>query len=427
MRWVAFLAGLLLSVTAFADYKRDYGSAVRKYDGGDYADAIKGFQKAIDQEPSEQEKVRIYGMRYEPYVPYFFLGQAKFKNGDCEGAIAAWNESMSQGVITQQEQFAEMQTNMAACGSVEVDVTKIAQDAENALSNLEVNISRFAQLENEQILSREWATRWAPELSRARSKLQSLQQSLVTAVADTDEAAIKAIQAEALSTADTIKGSQGMAIARVDSMKESQAENELKRRNDARRVLTQAVNNGKSVKFLKGSAQMASLQEQLETLLAKGTNAVDNPSTSSQEYGELAQSINNVSRRYASATQDWQTEQRIAQAAAENAAAAKAAAERRIPPNVLKQIAVDYFAGNYRAAIDLVDPDLLDENRAKVQALLFRAAASYKLYVLSGEKDKQARQRAEDDIRTIKRLNGNFSPYIAAFSPKFLELFRQTG
>lgn len=421
------MAGLLLSVSASADFKRDYGSAVRKYDGGKYADAIKGFQKAIEQEPSEQEKVRIYGMRYEPYMPYFFLGQAKFKNGDCEGALAAWQESISQGVIAQQQQFDEMQTNMAACGSLKVDVTQIAQDAENALRTLKGNINSFAQLGNEKILSGEWTTRWAPELNRARSTAQTLQQRLVTAVEDTDEAAINAIITETLSTADVIKGSQGMAIARVGSLRESQAENELKRRNDARSALTQAVNNGKSVKFQQGSAQMTSLQKQLEALLAKGTNAAGNSSTSSQEYGELAQSINNVGRRYASAAQDWQAEQRNAQAAAEDAAAAKAAAERRIPPRVLKQIAVAYFAGNYQGAIDLADPGALDENRAKVQALLFRAAASYKLYVLSGEEDKQALQRTEEDIRAIKQVNARFSPYIAAFSPKFLALFDQSG
>ena len=113
--------------------------------------------------------------------------------------------------------------------------------------------------------------------------------------------------------------------------------------------------------------------------------------------------------------------------AAENAAEAKAAAQRRIPPNALKQAAEAYFAGNYQSTVDLSNPDSLNEDRAKVQALLFRAAASHKLYVLSGETNTRARQRSEDDIRAIKRLNKNFSPYIAAFSPGFLELFRQTG
>jgi hypothetical protein len=49
-----------------------------------------------------------------------------------------------------------------------------------------------------------------------------------------------------------------------------------------------------------------------------------------------------------------QAEQRQAQLAAENAAEAKAAAQRRIPPNVLKQAAEAYFAGNISAfSLDL--------------------------------------------------------------------------
>jgi hypothetical protein len=161
-------------------------------------------------------------------------------------------------------------------------------------------------------------------------------------------------------------------------------------------------------------------------LLVQGSNAVDNTATSPREYRELAQSINNVSRRYASAEQDWQTEQRQARSAAENTAAAKAAAERRIPPSALKQIAEAYFAGNYQSAVELSNPNAMREDRAKVQALLFRAAASHKLYILSGEQNTQARQRSESDIRAIKQLNKSFKPYIAAFSPNFLELFRQT-
>ncbi len=90
---VTLAAGLFLAVAAHADFKRDYGAGVRDYNSGDYADAIEKLQKAIDEESKSQEQVRIYGMRYEPYIPYYFLGQAKFKSGDCAGALAAWKEA----------------------------------------------------------------------------------------------------------------------------------------------------------------------------------------------------------------------------------------------------------------------------------------------------------------------------------------------
>jgi len=421
------VAGLGIALSASADYKRDYGSGVQDYNKGDYADAIESLQKAIDEESKAQEQVRIYGMRYEPYLPYFYLGNAKFKNGDCAGALAAWKESMAQGIIQKQEQFSELQANMAQCESTRVDVSRIAKSAEEAIGGLEDNINLFAKLESEKMLSSEWSSRWQPQLAKARDTAQSLKTRLKTAVDNTDEAAIKAIQSEAQGAASALADTQGLAVARIDSIRQSQAADAKKQLSDARQSLVQAISAGKSLDFKQGSEQMASLQEQMTTLLSQGASAVENSSTSASAYRELAQNINNVSRRYALAEQDWQNQQRLAQAAAENEAAARAAAARRIPPAKLKQVAEAYFAGNYQSAVELSNPDSLEEDRAKIQALLFRAAANYKLYILSGEKNVQARQRSEDDIRSIKRLNKNFTPYIAAFSPKFLELFRQTG
>jgi len=421
------VAGLAISLSANADFKRDYGSGVQDYNKGDYADAIESLQKAIDEESKAQEQVRIYGMRYEPYLPYFYLGNAKFKSGDCAGALAAWKESMAQGIIQKQEQFSELQANMAQCESQKVDVSRIAKSAEDAIGGLEDKISLFAKLEDEKMLSSEWSSRWQPQLAKARETAQSLKSRLETAVDNTDEAAIKAIQSEAQGAASALADAQGLAVARVDSLKQSQAADAKKQLSDARRALEQALSAGKSIEFKQGSEQMASLREQMTALLAQGANALGNSSTTASNYRELAQNISNLSRRYALAEQDWQTQQRLAQAAAENEAAARAAAERRIPPAKLKQVAEAYFAGNYQSAVELSNPDALEEDRAKVQALLFRAAANYKLYILSGEKNTQAKQRTEDDIRTIKRLDKDFSPYIAAFSPKFLEFFRQTG
>lgn len=421
------MLGLVFAVVTHADFKRDYGSGVRDYTKGDYGDAITALQKAIDQESRAQEKVRIYGMRYEPYMPYFFLGQAKFKNGDCAGALAAWKESLAQEIIQKQELFSELQANMASCDSMKVDVTKIAQEAQEAIGGLQENIDLFANMESEQLLSSEWTSRWQPELTRARTTVQTLSARLQTATDETDEAGIRAIQTEAQTASSAITDSQGLAVARVNSIKQSQARDASRQLSEARDALVQAVRKGKAIEIKQGSAQMATLQQQLQTLLAQGESNIDSGSANPKQFRELAQNISNLGRRYILSEQDWQAEQRQLQLAEENAAEAKAAAQRRIPPNALKQAAEAYFAGNYESVVSLSNPDSLKEDRAKVQALLFRAAANHKLYVLSGESDTQARQRSEDDIRAIKRLNRNFSPYIAAFSPGFLELFRQTG
>ena len=128
---------------------------------------------------------------------------------------------------------------------------------------------------------------------------------------------------------------------------------------------------------------------------------------------KYVQDINKALRSYQVSVQDWRR-------AEENIA-------RRTPPAELKQVVTEYLAGNYEKTIQLVDPQNFSDERARIQALLFRAAASYRLYMLSGETATQKLQQAQNDIREIKSLSQGFSPYIPAFSPKFLDLFRRSS
>jgi len=50
------------------------------------------------------------------YLPYFFLGEALFKKGDCAGAMEAWYRSESQGVIKNVQKYSRpMQTDLGSC------------------------------------------------------------------------------------------------------------------------------------------------------------------------------------------------------------------------------------------------------------------------------------------------------------------------
>jgi len=211
------VACLVLADSTEADFRRDYSSGLRDYDSGKYASAIKDLEKAIKQESSARDNVRFYGMSFAPYIPYFFLGQSLFKEGDCDGALTAWRKSIEQGVVSSQEEFAELQKNQAECES-------------------------------------------------------------------------------------------------------------------------------KSNK----------------------------------------------------------------------------------PPVALVKAVEDYFNGKFPEAAG-VDPSVFKEVRAQVQALLFRAASNYNLWLLSGETDKQLRKLYQGDIRSIKNLNPGFSPYDGGFSPQFIKLFNETG
>lgn len=411
--WLGLGAALLLlAVPAHADFKRDYGAGKRSYLSGDYRDAIDDLQAAIDENPRAEAQVRIYGMRFEPYLPHYYLGAAKFKLGDCAGALQAWQEADRQGLIRQMPEYTDMQRDMAVCQSQVVDVTAIAQAAREAIDELEQGIARYAALGEEALLREEWRSRFEPDLAQARTLAAALRSQLAAAVEATAADQIEDLTRQAREGLVAVNGSVDLAGARLQALREAQASQLAEQREQARRELRQAIAAARGLQAVDGgSQQMNSIYGDLASQLQRAEGISD--SASSANLRELAQALNNTLRRYQQAEQDWRARQR-------------SIAERTPPPR-LKQVAEAYFSGDYDATTRLADPDQLGSDREKVQALLFRAAASYKLYVLSGEQQQAQLSRAQADIRAIKRLNRNFSPYLAAFSPGFIELFQRTS
>jgi hypothetical protein len=72
--------------------------------------------RAASENPSATDKkVKIYGMRLEVYIPHFFLGLARYHQGDCQGALAAWEISLSYGVVQSTSWSSELNRLRAEC------------------------------------------------------------------------------------------------------------------------------------------------------------------------------------------------------------------------------------------------------------------------------------------------------------------------
>jgi len=403
---------LICASAAQAEFKRDYTLGKKAFEDGDYKEAISKFQEAIQDNPKSEERVKIYGMRYDSYIPHYFLGEAYFKLNDCSSAMAAWNKALELGVVKSQDEYASMQQNMAACKTEVVDVSKIAQQATTEINALQSANRSFAKLQNENALKQEWASRWQPELSRNEQLAQSLQQRLEKATADADADAIDAIINEAKSAAAALVGTEKLAQAQVKAIRAQGAEAERVARENAHRDLQNATRLARAAEtYPDANDQMKKLLAELQRQISVGEGLGD--TASSANLKEQTQVIDNVLRRYRLAVQDWQAQ--------------KQSIAERTPPPDLKRIAEAYFAGDYESAVKLASPDDFSKDRAKIQALLFRAAANYNLYVRSGEQQQAKLNQVQNDIRAIKKMNSGFSPYIAAFSPRFLALFKQTG
>lgn len=116
------LVALLAASPALSDYKDSYSRGLEAAKDGDWATVRQRMQEAIQDNPTAAPRVRLYGQRWEPYVPQFYLGLAAFKQGDCATALAQWRSSANSGVIAGVPNLkAEQDRNAAACD------TRVAQ------------------------------------------------------------------------------------------------------------------------------------------------------------------------------------------------------------------------------------------------------------------------------------------------------------
>lgn len=123
---IAALLAALMSVSAAADYKDSYSRGLEAAKDGDWATVRLRMQEAIADNPAAAQRVRLYGQRWEPYVPQFYLGLAAFKQGDCAGALSQWRSAANAGVIGSVPNLkAEQDRNSASCES------RLAQQGKN--------------------------------------------------------------------------------------------------------------------------------------------------------------------------------------------------------------------------------------------------------------------------------------------------------
>jgi hypothetical protein len=93
------LATLLGVAPALADYKDSYSRGLEAVKDGDWAEVRRRMQEAIADRADAAPRVRLYGQRWEPYVPQYYLGLAAFRQGDCATALQQWKSPANQAVI----------------------------------------------------------------------------------------------------------------------------------------------------------------------------------------------------------------------------------------------------------------------------------------------------------------------------------------
>ncbi len=413
LRIILLTLCLTLSTVSHADFKRDYGRALKDIQNGDHQRAIDLLNQAILDNAQSAERVRIYGMRFEPYLPHYYLGTAYQAIGDCTAAVAAFDESLRLGVIQNTDQVQILNQNRDQCLSEVVDYSALAAEARQARSGLNTildEIDAFSrQSDAQRVLGGN--SNWGSTVSNARRADSEFDQLLAYAEQQNDADGIRNLTSQTQTLTSSLEQILQNSRSQLAALQQQDQENMAERLAAERRQIIQTV---ASIRALPDNGvtdpQINSLRTELDNLVGQADRL--NESSSLNEVQRLNRSLSGSLRSYRSSLQEYNARQQ--------------AIARKTPPGELKRLADTYFSGDYAGVARQAQPESFDDSRHRIQALLFRAAAQYNLSQLDESGVSQQIERARADIRQIKQIDAGFTPYIAAFSPKFVDLFEST-
>jgi hypothetical protein len=445
----------LLAVPVRADYKAAYEEGLQASEKGDWTTVERRMREAIAEEPQESRRIRVYGMRFVPYLPHYYLGLARFEQGNCRGALEAWRTSESQGVVQATDEYGRLEENRSTCQrrlaeqsparsaapatrpSPELARARVAATA--AVNQAAEVGSRVAALRRDPLLGELWGRevelgereRQALEqLAGARTKaesdrLEDVQEA--TRLANQARQTLEAIEGRARQRGDELRQARERADEQQRLESQRQAERtRLRQRLDeletrGRRLLGTAAGQRASI------PELSTARADLEALLRETRDlGLETPTARLEGLrGGLESAVAALEQALAKAppiVPETEPPPRPTQPEEPSAAPAPSSGG---PPTVLRNAAQAFFDGDYSRTVDLLESARIDDRRAQVQAHLFLAAARWALYVKGDEHNAGLRQSARRDVEACRRLEPGFSPDPETFSPGFRAFFAE--
>jgi len=93
----AFLASPEL--TAVPKKPREFGQGIKAQDASDWKRSAELMARAASQQAEDGAPTRIYGSRFLPYLPLYYLGLAHYKQGNCAEAVRQWERCLQTRVV----------------------------------------------------------------------------------------------------------------------------------------------------------------------------------------------------------------------------------------------------------------------------------------------------------------------------------------
>lgn len=105
LRLLTLIAALALAAPVFADYKQDYARGADAAGDENWSEVELLMRKALAGSTTPLSRTRLYGQRFEAYVPQYYLGLAAYRQGDCAGAMRWFGDPAAASIINDSSQF----------------------------------------------------------------------------------------------------------------------------------------------------------------------------------------------------------------------------------------------------------------------------------------------------------------------------------
>lgn len=104
LRWLVVI-GLLFAMPLRADYKQDYARGKNAAADQNWAEVETLMQQALAGSRTPLARTRLYGQRFEPYVPQYYLGLAAYRQGNCAVAMRWFGDTAAAPIIAGNNEF----------------------------------------------------------------------------------------------------------------------------------------------------------------------------------------------------------------------------------------------------------------------------------------------------------------------------------
>jgi hypothetical protein len=462
-------AMLALGAVASADYRASFEKGIKAIDNKDWSGAIEALRAAVAEKSAEGERVLIYGMRYKPYLPHYYLGLAYFNTGNCDAAVKAWAESERQGSVREAAEYRTLQRLREQCRGQGIREAEPAQvpspargpDIRQAVAEAEAEIKKgesaataVARMRGEPENARLWQSDSSLRQTenKASQDLSSARSVLAEARTGNDAARVAVARDTAMRARRELEALQRLVTDRRDRLAAEALEKQARERDAAekraaleRQTLEkqskerQAENLAKEKTSAERSRailrEVGQSVQEARAVLADASRRRPLPVEARTTRAELERELKEARRAGPNTSPSDLTNlrDRVVKSAANLRMALNRSpggvtppADRTIPPSLLAA-ADAYFQGDYDKAARTLESANFQQPRAAAQARLLRGAARYGIFVTGGEKDDRLRQKAIEDIRECLRLDPNIAVSSLAFSPRFVEFFKRSS